>query len=138
MKKLDRILKVMEKQIQNDIFQLNQIRKEILDKEEKRGYLLTELEKTENLKIKDVLELKLLREYQRFLNEQLKKVDSELNSLKETEKHILESIKEKNAQKKAIESYISKKSIQQEVKRQFEEAIQNSDNYNRNFVNNLI
>lgn len=138
MKKLDRILKVMEKQIQNDIFQLNQIRKEILDKEEKRDYLLTELEKTENLKIKDVLELKLLREYQRFLNEQLKKVDSELNSLKETEKHILESIKEKNAQKKAIESYISKKSIQQEVKRQFEEAIQNSDNYNRNFVNNLI
>jgi len=138
MKKLDRILKVMEKQIQNDIFQLNQIRKEILDKEEKRGYLLTELEKTENLKIKDVLELKLLREYQKFLNEQLKKVDSELNSLKETEKHILESIKEKNAQKKAIESYISKKSIQQEVKRQFEEAIQNSDNYNRNFVNNLI
>ncbi|MGB9766601.1 MAG: hypothetical protein ACPLXN_03915 [Sulfurihydrogenibium sp.] len=138
MKKLDRILKVMEKQIQNDIFQLNQIRKEILDKEEKRGYLLTELEKTENLKIKDVLELKLLREYQRFLNEQLKKVDSELNSLKETEKHILESIKEKNAQKKAIESYISKKSIQQEVKRQFEEAIQNSDNYNRNFVNNLV
>jgi chromosome segregation ATPase len=128
----------MEKQIQNDIFQLNQIRKEILDKEEKRGYLLTELEKTENLKIKDVLELKLLREYQRFLNEQLKKVDSELNSLKETEKHILESIKEKNAQKKAIESYISKKSIQQEVKRQFEEAIQNSDNYNRNFVNNLV
>ncbi|MGC9188207.1 MAG: hypothetical protein ACP5F0_02815 [Sulfurihydrogenibium sp.] len=138
MKKLDRVLKVMEKQIQNDIFQLNQIRKEILDKEEKRGYLLTELEKTENLKIKDVLELKLLREYQKFLNEQLKKVDSELNSLKETEKHILESIKEKNAQKKAIESYISKKSIQQEVKRQFEEAIQNSDNYNRNFVNNLI
>ncbi|HEV09553.1 MAG TPA: hypothetical protein ENO34_04045 [Sulfurihydrogenibium azorense] len=138
MKKLDRILKVMEKQIQNDIFQLNQIRKEILDKEEKRVYLLTELEKTENLKIKDALELKLLREYQRFLNEQLKKVDSELNSLKETEKHILESIKEKNAQKKAIESYISKKSIQQEVKRQFEEAIQNSDNYNRNFVNNLL
>ncbi|PMP77911.1 MAG: hypothetical protein C0178_00970 [Sulfurihydrogenibium sp.] len=131
-------MKVMEKQIQNDIFQLNQIRKEILDKEEKRGYLLTELEKTENLKIKDALELKLLREYQRFLNEQLKKVDSELNSLKETEKHILESIKEKNAQKKAIESYISKKSIQQEVKRQFEEAIQNSDNYNRNFVNNLL
>ncbi|MGC8941863.1 MAG: hypothetical protein ACP5KF_04285 [Sulfurihydrogenibium sp.] len=138
MKKLDRVLKVMEKQIQNDIFQLNQIRKEILDKEEKRGYLLTELEKTENLKIKDLLELKLLREYQRFLNEQLKKVDLELNFLKETEKHILESIKEKNAQKKAIESYISKKSIQQEVKRQFEEAIQNSDNYNRNFVNNLI
>ncbi|MGC8869280.1 MAG: hypothetical protein ACP5P7_06450 [Sulfurihydrogenibium sp.] len=138
MKKLDRVLKVMEKQIQNDIFQLNQIRKEILDKEEKRGYLLTELEKTESLKIKDVSGLKLLREYQRFLNEQLKKVESELNSLKETEKHILESVKEKNAQKKAIESYISKKSIQQEVKRQFEEAIQNSDNYNRNFINNLV
>lgn len=136
MKKLDRILKLLENQINNDTYKLLEIRKNIFEKNMYKENLLNQLHNTEiSTKVESIADLKIKINYIYFLQKKLEEIQNQLKELYEEETKIIDSIKEKNAYKKALEKYIYKKQLQMEVKAQFEESIKNSDVYNRNFSN---
>ncbi len=138
MKNLNRILKVMEKQINSETLKLNLLRQEILEKEKLKSTFSKELEVLANFKVLDINQLRFLNEYQNFLRRKIFEIDLFLENLKEEEKKLIDSIKEKNMEKKATHNYIHKKLLLQEVKKQFEENIQNTDTYNRKFNNRIF
>ncbi|WP_148205397.1 hypothetical protein [Sulfurihydrogenibium azorense] len=133
MKKLDRILKVLENQINNDTYRLLEVRKKILEKNMYKDGLVNQLKIENNFKVENIYDLQIKSEYINFLNKKIEEVEKQLKDLHQEESKIIESIKEKNAYKKALEKYTIKKQLQMEVKAQFEESIKNSDIYNRNF-----
>jgi hypothetical protein len=133
MKKLDRILKVLENQINNDTYRLLEVRKKILEKNMYKDSLVNQLKIENNFKVENIYDLQIKSEYINFLNKKIEEVEKQLKDLHQEESKIIESIKEKNAYKKALEKYTNKKQLQMEVKAQFEESIKNSDIYNRNF-----
>jgi hypothetical protein len=128
----------MEKQINSETLKLNLLRQEILEKEKLKSTFSKELEVLANFKVLDINQLRFLNEYQNFLRRKISEIDLFLENLKEEEKKLIESIKEKNMEKKATHNYIHKKLFLQEVKKQFEENIQNTDTYNRNFNNRIF
>lgn len=138
MKNLSRVLKVMENQINSETFKLNALRQKIIENEKLKEKYTTELAFLSSFKVLDVNQLRFLNEYQNFIRKKLSDIDLILEKLQEEEKRIVEFIKEKNAEKKAIESYIRKTLLNQEVKKQFEDAIENSNIYNRSFSNSIV
>ncbi|WP_156925203.1 hypothetical protein [Sulfurihydrogenibium subterraneum] len=136
MKKLDRILKLLENQINNDTYKLLETRKNIFEKNMYKENLLNQLHNTEiSTIVESIADLKIKINYINFLQKKLEEIQNQLKDLYEEETKIIDSIKEKNAYKKALEKYMYKKQLQMEVKAQFEESIKNSDIYNRNFSN---